>query len=280
MPESTTQRLRALPETMDAGVLLPILMGEGWRRKVRDFLNRALGVHAVYDLFEKHADAADGNAFLPILDDHQVELAGGMLENSIPKSGAAIVIANHLFGGTDAISLAGICLRNRPDTLVMANAMTGELPGMQQVLIPLNIMGEEGATQANMDAMKRSLTHLRKGGVLVVFPAGAVSRWRDDLGRVADPEWSPHVARLARKVGVPVLPVKYFGECPLWFHLLGALHPIVRSALILRVFLSSKGKPIHYRAGKLLTVEQLRGCADDAEATSMMRSSVELIEES
>lgn len=267
---------------MDIGELVPALAGGGWKARLREWLHRALGVYEVHALFSRARDAEAGggmNVFLGVLDGRDMALDGGDIRARIPRNGPAVVVANHAFGGADAIALSGVCAEVRADTRVLANAMSADLPGTSKWTIPLHIMGETGATVMNRQAMKAALGHLRAGGLLVVFPAGAVSRWRNDLGRIADPEWSPHVARLARKAGAPVLPVRFFGRNPLWLELLGAVHPLLRSALIVRAFLVMRGNPVRFRAGGLLGAEELASVGTAGECTRLMRDAVESVDD-
>lgn len=272
---------------MDVGYIVPGLRGGGWRATVRDSLNWLLGVSQAYNMFSRaeRAQANDDasfvgkNIFLSALQENRMTMDAAGLIDQIPANGPAIVVANHAFGGADAIALSGLCAQKRPDTRVLANAITAELPGISKWTIPLEILGEDGATHSNRSAMKQSLAVLRNGGILVVFPAGAVSRWRNDLGRVADPEWTDHVARLSTKTDTPVLPVRFFGRNPCWFEILGALHPIIRSALIVRVFLAASGQRVVFRAGKMIESHTLAKLDDVKEMTAIIREQVESIPE-
>ncbi len=267
-----------LPASMDLAKLVPWLASGGWRARLRECLHRLLGIYSIYQVFSKARDNEESggeNLFLGIINDRKMQMDMGDFPQRIPQTGSAVVVANHAFGGADAISLTGACAGVRPDTKVLANSMVSGLPGMDKWSIPLHIMGEDGAAGMNRTAMKASLDHLRGGGVLVVFPAGAVSRWRNDLARIADPEWSPHIVRLAMKTGSPVLPVRYFGENPLWFELLGTVHPMMRSALIIRAFLAMKGKSVTFRASRMINHESLTSLGSAEEATRVMRDVVE-----
>ena len=268
---------------MDVGYVIPSLNRPGWRSTLRDQLNQFLGITQTYDLFEKArqntnpGDASRDNTFLAVLEETGISMASGDLWDRIPSSGPVIIIANHPFGGADAIALSGLCLRKRKDTRVLANAITAQLPGAADWLIPLQILGENGATRSNRGAMKEALALLRSGGLLVVFPAGAVSHWRSDLGKVADPEWSEHVARLSTKTGAPVLPVRFFGTNPTWFEILGVLHPMIRSALIVRVFLATRGGKIVFRGGEMVESTALKEMPDAKTMTAHLRNTVETI---
>ncbi len=219
------------------------------------------------------------NVFLGVLEEMKMVMDHGSLDEKIPVSGGVVMIANHPFGGADAIALSAFCIRKRPDTRVLANAITADLPGAGRWMIPLQILGQDGAIHANRGAMKKALTHLRSGGVLVVFPSGAVSHWRNDLARVADPAWSGHVARLAIKTGSPVVPVKFFDRNPDWYEVLGALHPIMHTVMIVRVFLGSRGRTIRFRGGERIEADVLREFANTVDVTEFLRSAVDSIGE-
>jgi putative hemolysin len=47
-----------------------------------------------------------------------------------------------------------------------------------------------------------------------------------------------------------VIPVRFFGQAPPWFHLLGGIHPLVRTALLPRVMLATRGRQVEFRAGE------------------------------
>lgn len=262
---------------MDVGALIPWLDHGGWRGLLRDGINGLLGVNEAYEVFEKATKREDTNVFLAVLEEMEMPIHHEGLIERLPDTGACIVVSNHPFGGADAIALTGVCIARRPDTRVLANAVTAGLPGASAWTIPLQIMGEDGATRSNRGAMKEALAHLNAGGVLVVFPSGAVSRWRSELGRVADPEWSDHVARLAVHAGVPVIPVRFFGKNPSWFEVLGVIHPMLRSALLIRVFLSSRGKALRFCAGAGIPAETLGNIRGKKDKTAMLRAAVEEI---
>jgi|TARA_B110000908_G_scaffold36539_1_gene43828 hypothetical protein len=48
-----------------------------------------------------------------VLDEMKIDY--GDFDQHIPETGPAIIVANHPFGGADAIGLSGLCISKRPD---------------------------------------------------------------------------------------------------------------------------------------------------------------------
>ena len=95
---------------------------------------------------------------------------------TIPDTGPVIVVANHPFGGGDALVLAHLLAARRKDMRMLANSLLVRMDAVEPWLIGVDPFGD-GATSSrrNIGPMKQALAHLRNGGCLGVFPAGEVS---------------------------------------------------------------------------------------------------------
>ncbi len=257
---------------LDTAVLVPALAGDGWRGSVRCLLERGLGIARAREIFE-HA-ALSGQPEEALLEGFGLETDAGEVGSTIPRTGPLVVVANHPFGGADALALIAICLRERRDFRILANEVAASAPGIGPWVIPLSILGGEGSARRNARALREALDHLRAGGLLAVFPAGEVSTWRPERAAVADAPWSPHIASLAIKARAPVLPVHFFGANPAWFHLVGAIHPFLRTALLPAMLLQLRGRSVVCRAGDLIPHERL---SEAANPTALLRSALERI---
>lgn len=232
-------------QAMDLAMAVPALAGEGWRAVLRGMLDGALGLQATRDAFRR-AEAAGGNPFDAVIAEY-----GLQTESAWPKApadGPLLLVANHPFGGADAMFLGAMCLRLRPGAMMFANEVVAELPGIRRCLLPLSILGAGDAARKNAPSLRRALGLLKSGGAVAVFPSGEVARWRG--AGVEEGAWSPHIAALAQRTRATVLPVRFFGAAPPWFHLLGGLHPMLRTALLPRVMLAARGSRVEFRAGE------------------------------
>lgn len=245
----------------DTGAVLPFLAGRGWRGALRRGVEAALGLPEVRRRF-REAEEDGGEPFGAALRAFGLEMPAPGVAEALPGSGPLLVVANHPFGGADALALGAICSARRPDTLVLANEMAAEIPALADRMLPLSILGREGSARGNARTLRRALDHLRRGGSLAVFPSGEVA-WRGRPGGAEGP-WSPHIVALAMKASATVLPVRFPGEAPWWFHRVGRLHPVARTALLPRVLLAMRGRTVDCRAAAPVTPDELGRMEDPA----------------
>ncbi|MBV9495157.1 MAG: lysophospholipid acyltransferase family protein [Acidobacteria bacterium] len=188
----------------------------------------------------------------------------------IPASGPVIVVANHPFGAAEGIVLASILGGIRSDVKVMANHLLGRIPEFHETLILVDPFNP-GANASNIQGMRRALAHLHGGGMLIVFPAGAVSHWQPRHRGIADPPWSPAVARLARKTKASVLPVYFPGSNGPLFQLAGLVHPTLRTALLPKALLDRRHTTIEMRIGSAIPSVRLARFDSDEAMTAHLR---------
>ncbi|MEI7926991.1 MAG: 1-acyl-sn-glycerol-3-phosphate acyltransferase [Verrucomicrobiales bacterium] len=260
-------------EFLDTAALLPSLAGDGWRASIRYLLERCLGITRAREIFQHAARSERPEEAL--LEGFGLEAKAPEVTASLVGPGPLVVVANHPFGGADALALIALCLRGRRDFRILANEIAASAPGIGPWVIPLSILGARGSARRNARALREALDHLRSGGLLAVFPAGEVSTWRPNLACVADGPWSTHIAALAIKARAPVLPVRFFGANPAWFHLAGALHPFLRTALLPAVLLGFRGRTLACRAGERISPDSL---AEAADPTALLRSALEHVQ--
>lgn len=213
----------------------------------RDFLTRALAELRV------SADIPEAN-----------------LDNA-PTSGPLLVVSNHPFGVVEGLLLARLLLAIRPDVKILANHLLSAIPEMRPLLIEIDAFGGRDSTLRNMAGLRAALAWLKKGGVIVAFPAGEVSSLAIKKRMVADPPWRRGVARLARKAAVPVLPVFFEGRNGALFQAAGLVHPRLRTLLLPRENLGQCGHTLRLSMGAVIAPEKLAAFATDEEASAYMR---------
>ena len=191
--------------------------------------------------------------------------------------GRAIVVANHPFGGVDSLVFAHIIRQVRPDAKVLVNHLLAKVPEIEPWVIPVDPFERDDSVRSNLAAMRQALRHLQKDGVLVMYPAGAVSHFQWRHGRVTDPEWSPHMAAMAQRCKAPILPIYFHGSNGLPFQFLGALHPMMRTASLCRELMNKRGRLVQLTVGKVLQPIHWQRFEGKERLTAFVRASTYLL---
>lgn len=115
----------------------------------------------------------------------------------IPSEGALVIIANHPTSSLDGLALLSIISKVRGDIKLVADKALMHFNPLQPFLIPRKTKKTQ-RQQAIHEA-------LRKGEVVIWFPAGDTSRI--STSGIKDGRWSAEFLKLAKKHNTPVLPV-------------------------------------------------------------------------
>ena len=261
----------ARPVPLSISPLLPAAL-----RSRADLLDRALyRLLAPADLnrrFRRAQAASSGSQFArEFLKDLQIEVDVSPSDVArIPRAGSAIVVANHPYGFAEGLILSALFDSVRPDYRLVGNSVLQGVEPLLDHLILVNPFETPGAARQNCTPLREALIWLQCGGILIMFPAGEVSRknWRD--GSVSDPAWKTTAARLALRAGCPVIPIFFSGSNSVPFHLAAALHPALRTALIPREFHKLRRKTITLRVGRAITGGELNRHIDPLRATEFL----------
>lgn len=197
----------------------------------------------------------------------------------IPTQGPVIVVANHPFGAVEGLLLASLLASVRDDVKILANYFLARIPQMRPFLIAVDPFGTRRATRRNMRPLKEALAWVRGGGMLGVFPAGAVSHLHWRRREVADPRWNESVGRFIRQAKAPVLPVFFDGRNSNLFQLVGMVHPRLRTAMLPRELLNKCNKRIPVRVGNVIPNSKFQGIAGDRDLIEYLRLRTYLLSE-
>jgi putative hemolysin len=200
--------------------------------------------------------------------------------SNVPKSGPAIVVANHPFGAIEGIVIAAILRSVRPDVKILANHFLRliQVREITDSFIFVNPFEGFDAFRTNIRPMREALHWLDSGGMLVIFPAGEVAHLHLSARTVTDPEWNPSIARLARRTAAPVLPVYFGGSNGILFQLAGLVHKRLRTILLPREFLNKRNRTLEVKIGGLIPPKRFDRFAKDLELTDYLRSRTYLLQ--
>jgi putative hemolysin len=206
----------------------------------------------------------------------KAEWSGQPLD-TIPATGPLIVVANHPFGLVEGLALDAMLLERRPDVTFIAWHSVADIPGIGRRYIFVDPQRLPETRKRNVAAWRQAFAWIERGGVLGVFPAGRVARFDWSRMAVADWPWTPHVARIARRSKVPVLPVFFHGRNSLGFLLAGMVMPTLHQSLVVREANNKRGRTLRGTVGAVIQPEELAGFASDEEAIAFLRSRTEAL---
>ena len=236
-------------------------------------LDKALGLDSIHAVYQ---DAAGGPPDRPFADRvlDALNLSYNVSETDlarVPDQGPIVVVANHCFGGVEGVILASLLGTVRADFKIMANYMLSRIPEMRDLFIFVDPFGGKKATAANVKSLKQTLQWLRDGRMLAVFPSGEVAHF--DLRRqsVVESDWSSTVAGLVRRTKSPVLPVFFEGRNTVLFHLLGLLHPRLRTARLPHEVLNKRDREVPIHIGTPIPASRLARFESDEDLTAYLR---------
>lgn len=167
----------------------------------------------------------------------------------IPKEGPFISISNHPYGAIDGLLLIKVLTKVRPDLKVMANFLLTKVEPISHMILSVNPFENQGPRALNYQGMKMAKKCLQEGNPLGIFPAGEVSSFQLPQISVKDKNWPNSVIKLIKNADVPVVPIYFSGNNSVMFHLMGLVHPSLRTLRLPKEIFNKKKRVVKIRIG-------------------------------
>lgn len=175
-----------------------------------------------------------------------------------PKTGPLVVVANHPFGVLDGLIISYLTSMVRNDFLVLTNSVLYQADEIRAHLLPIDFAETKEALNTNLKSRAAAKTHLLRGGVLVVFPAGGASTapklWSK---RAVDPEWKNFAARLITSAKAPVVPVYFVGQNSRLFQIASHISMTLRLSLFFKEVYDKIGSELRVQIGDVIPYSEL-----------------------
>lgn len=192
--------------------------------------------------------------------------------------GPLVIMANHPFGGTEALALMLLLERIRPGGWRMfANRVLSPTPELAPHLIGVDPFAR--FQSANRHGIRGAQRFLEEGGVLGAFPAGRVSGWNAEHQCVLDAPWSDHPARLAAATGAAVALIHVPGSNSRTFLKVPMRWPRLRALFLPRQMLRASKPAVRFHIGPVMEPTTITALVRAANAGAKLRARCHLIPE-
>lgn len=190
----------------------------------------------------------------------------------IPEKGSFVLVSNHPHGALDGLLLMVLVARIRPDVKFLGNFLLTKIDTLNEFFLPVDPFDAKNGR--NISGVRRAVEHLKAGRPLVVFPAGEVSTYRKGFSKIEDKPWSRSVSKLILRAGVPVIPAYIEGCNSLIFHLLGKIHPMLRTVRLPLELTNKKGRSVAVAFGSAVPAKLLKEIGSAESVSDFLRANV------
>lgn len=151
----------------------------------------------------------------------------------IPASGPVVVVANHPHGLVDGMVMAEIVARVRPDFKILTRSLLTGIPEIEEFMIPVPFPHEENARELGLQMRNETMAQLKRGGLIILFPAGKVAMSESWFGPSIEAEWNVFTHKLVRMSGATIVPMRFTGQNSRAFLIANKLSDTLRQGLLL-----------------------------------------------
>lgn len=168
----------------------------------------------------------------------------------IPLTGKLVVIANHPIGSLDGLALLKLISEVRNDVKVVANEILSSLKPLQPLLLGVDNFG--GTTERQK--VKAIHQHLKDEGVVIIFPAGEVSRF--GAKGIRDCHWNNGFLKIASKFEAPILPIFIDGRNSIFFYSLSLFARPVSTLWLIKEMFKQTRQSLNIRIGNAIRYQK------------------------
>jgi putative hemolysin len=175
----------------------------------------------------------------------------------IPAEGPVVFVANHPHGLVDGMILADLIGRRRNDYRILTRALlTGIDEAAAGYMISVPFPHEPDAQEKMLAMRSQAMSHLNEGGLIALFPSGAVAASDRMWGRPIEGEWNVFTAKLIRTSRATIVPCFFTGENSRAYQIANRISPVIRQGLLIHEVVRSFDKPQAPIIGKPILPEE------------------------
>lgn len=175
----------------------------------------------------------------------------------IPRTGPLVVVANHPHGLVDGMIMAEMVARVRSDFRILTRSLLTGIPEIEEFMIPVPFPHEANARELGLEMRELTMAHLKRGGVVILFPAGKVAMSVTWFGPAVEAEWNVFTHKIIRSSGATILPIRFTGQNSRAFQIANKLGDTPRQGLLLYEIKRALFKPQRPHIGHPIPASEL-----------------------
>ncbi len=176
----------------------------------------------------------------------------------LPKTGRAVVVANHPTGLADGAAVWEALRRVRSDIVFFANADAVRVnPEFADVLIPVEWVKDKRSPAKTRETLRLAGEAFAEEKCVVIFPSGTLARMID--GVLIEQVWHSTALALARKKKAPVIPLNVGARNSELYYFLARTNAELRDITLFHELLNKRRARFVLQFGPEIPPEALAG---------------------
>ncbi len=227
----------------------------------RPMLYKALHYHEAVKMADAVAELSGLDCFGHVSDLLKLSTHVDGLER-IPEKGGFILVSNHPTGIADGIAVYDLMRERRPDLVFFANRdATRVNKRLGEIIIPVEWRASEKSHAKSRETLVRTNRAFQEGRAIVLFPSGRIAYW--SKGALRERPWQATGIQMAKRYGVPIVPMHMSARNSWLFYLLAHRNPELRDMTVFHELLNKTGKHFGMTIGKPIDPATLDGDVQD-----------------
>ncbi len=200
----------------------------------------------------------------------RIEKSSG-IPTSIPATGRVLAIANHPYGVIDGLALCAQVAMVRQDYKILTHRVLRQAPAVMDKILPIDFDETEGALANNLQTRADARAHLRAGGAIIIFPAGAISLAPRIFDKAIDTDWKTFAAKLAMTEHTTTIPFFFDGQNSLLYQLARRISVTLGYSLMFREICMMIGNTVNLHMRRPIHASELAKLGSRREVTAFLR---------
>lgn len=187
----------------------------------------------------------------------------------IPLSGKLICVSNHNLGLLDGLSILKTIGTVRRDVRIIVSDVLTPVENMADLFLFYDLY----SSSMQKENLKKIQSALQEERAIIFFPSGSVAKLT--IRGIREGSWRQGPVLLARKYGVPVLPICVNSQNSFLYYLVTLINPDISTLLLLREMFKKRSHSISLKIGEPIAgVEFQRSDMDVAAQTELLKDHV------